>query len=104
MSSTAAAGAPALRKNSRTTISAPADAYAPGRLRGETDAERHAVRCFRGRHPEFDGLADEALAQAMNLRQRQGRQAAELRFELDVAEDWQDRRAEDCSPHLAEEM
>lgn len=79
------------------------DLYSPGRFRSTTDAEAGAVGAFVSRHPEYAALAPEAIAQAMNLRQRRGRHVEELRHEIGVPIDWEELRSDDAGPRLAEE-
>ena len=44
----------------------PADQYSPGPIREAHDAEHHAVTRFAAKHPEYRGLPDDVITQAMS--------------------------------------
>ena len=46
----------------------PADGYAPGKLRAQTDAEHTEVQSFLYHHPEFSAVPEQALVQYMDRR------------------------------------
>jgi len=81
----------------------PGDAYCPGRIRSAADAEAGAVDAFIHEHPEYRRLPLAIVQQVMNSATRQDAQAAALRHDEGIPDDWCTRREDEGGPRLSEE-